>query len=101
MKERQPGKNKGTKAVGGDYWGKREREWNDKRMISLWMTEDASLKRTLSIQGIQSAKNTLYSPGPAAFLSEIQTSLLPSGENIGKLLKWPWDVSCSNPDPSS
>ncbi len=52
-------------------------------------------------QGTQSARNTLYSSGPLALRSETHTSSLPSGENMGKLLKWPSTVICSNPVPSS
>lgn len=38
-------------------------------------------------QGIQSAKKTLNSPGALAFRSDTQTRRVPSGENMGKLLK--------------
>src|SRR5690606_8050434 len=52
-------------------------------------------------QGTQSAGNTLNSPGSFAFRSDTQTRRLPSGENIGKLLKCPSVVTRSKPAPSS
>ena len=52
-------------------------------------------------QGIQSAKKTLNSPGALVFRSETQTRRFPSGENMGKLLKWPSVVIRSVPAPSS
>ena len=52
-------------------------------------------------QGTQSARKTLYSPWFFVLRSEAQTSSLPSGENMGKLLKWPSTVICSNAVPSS
>src|SRR5574337_1159204 len=51
--------------------------------------------------GTQSARNTLNSPGSFACRSDTQTRRLPSGENMGKLLKCPSMVRRSNPVPSS
>ena len=39
------------------------------------------------VHGTQSARKTLNSPRVAAWRSDTHTSFLPSGENIGKLLK--------------
>ena len=51
--------------------------------------------------GTQSARKTLNSPGVLAWRSDTQTRLVPSGENMGKLLNCPSKVSRSRPWPSS
>jgi hypothetical protein len=62
-------------------------------------TRPSSLARRS--HGTQSARKTLNSPGVLAPRSDTQTRLVPSGENMGKLLNCPSNVSLSRPWPSS
>ena len=77
----------------------RSRSYNYKRQRH-WIPDQVLDDRGRA-QGTHSARNTLNSSGLLALRSEIHTSSLPSGENMGKLLKCPSKVICSKPVPSS
>src|SRR5207245_4183931 len=53
------------------------------------------------LHGAQSARKMLNSPFSFVPRSDTHTSVYPSGENMGKLLKPPSAVTCSSPCPSS